>query len=86
MDKIEISFICEELDLDEETILNWVQCRLVQPVELEGPLFDKEDFGRLRLMADLRKSCNTNDESLEVIMHLVDQIHILRAELKKSNS
>ena len=83
MRKIELSYICEELQLDEETVLSWVKCRLVQPMDLEGPVFDEEDYSRIRLIADLRETYNTNDESLEIIMHLVDQIHILTSELKK---
>ncbi len=86
MRQIELSFICEELELDEETVLSWVNCRLVQPADLDGPVFDEEDFSRICLIADLRKTYNTNDESLEVIMHLVDQIHGLTSELKKIKS
>ena len=83
MRKIELSFICEELELDEEIVLSWVKCRLVQPMDLEGPIFDEEDYSRICFIADMRKTYNTNDESLEIIMHLVDQIHNLTSELKK---
>ncbi len=83
MKKFEMSFICEELELDEETVLSWVKCRMVQPLDLEGPYFDEEDLSRIRFIADMRKTYSTNDESLEVIMHLIDQIHNLTSELKK---
>ena len=84
MKKIEMSFICEQLELDEQTVLSWVKCRMVQPMDLEGPYFDEEDFSRICFIADLRKTYNTNDESLEIILHLVDQIHNLTSELKNA--
>ena len=84
MKKIEMSVICEELQLEEETVLSWINCQIIQPIDLEGPYFDDEDFGRIRFIADLRKTYNTNDESLEIIMHLVDQIHNLTSEIKKT--
>lgn len=83
MKKIEMSFICDEFDLEPETVLSWVECRLVQPVDTEGPFFDEEDLSRIRLIAELRKTYDTNDDLLEVLMHLIDQIHFLRTELKK---
>jgi chaperone modulatory protein CbpM len=83
MDKMELSFVCEELELEEELVLSWVQCQLIQPIDIEGPYFDEEDLGRIRLIADMKRTFNTSDETLEVILHLVDQVHALRAELKK---
>lgn len=84
--KIELSFVCEELNIDQETVLSWVECSLVQPIDKEAPAFDEEDLGRIRFLADMRKTYNTNRESLEVMMHLVDQIHCLTAELRKAKN
>jgi chaperone modulatory protein CbpM len=83
MSKIEISFICEELDLDEDTLLRWIESRLIQPADISGPYFDEEDLARLRLMAELKELYDVNDSSMEVILHLIDQIHSLSAQLKR---
>jgi chaperone modulatory protein CbpM len=83
MSKIEISFICEELNLDEETLARWIEFRLIQPADISGPYFDEEDVARLRLMADLKELYDVNDSSMEVILHLIDHIHMLSAQLKK---
>ena len=83
MKKFEMSFICEELQLDEMTIQDWINCRLVRPSDLSGPYFDEEDFSRIRLITEIKNICEANEESLEVILHLIDQIHYLTSELKK---
>jgi chaperone modulatory protein CbpM len=83
MSKIELSFVCEELNLDEATLTRWIELRLIEPADESGPYFDEEDFARLCLMRDLKHIYEVNDPSLEVILHLVDQIHHLTTELKK---
>ncbi len=86
MSKIEFSLVCEELNLEENTLTRWVESRLIHPVDTDGPYFDEEDVARLRLMMHLKDIYEVNDPSLEVILHLVDQIHHLSAELKKIKS
>ena len=81
MKMYELSFVCRELNLDEETLVTWIDARLITPADSEGPLFDDEDFGRLRLISEIRNTYNTNQESIEVILHLIDQIHLLNQQL-----
>ena len=83
MKKIDMSYICEELQLDEETIIRWIECRLVEPADSSTPYFDEEDLSRIRFIAEMQNLYSSNDESLEIILHLVDQIHHLTAEIKK---
>jgi DNA-binding transcriptional MerR regulator len=78
--------VCERYELSEETILGWIQCDLIRPVDSSGPYFDEEDLSRIQLIHELQETYGTNDETTEVILHLVDQIHHLTAELKKVRS
>lgn len=83
MKTYELSFICDQLEIDKETIATWVEARLVVPVEPDGLIFDEEDFSRICLIHELQRTYNSNNETLEVILHLIDQIHLLNHELKK---
>lgn len=83
MTKFELSYVCQEFEVPEDTIYSWIECHLIEPAEVQGPLFDEEDLARIKLLIDLKNLYNTNNESLEVILHLVDQIHHLNLELNK---
>jgi len=86
MTRFEFHFVCEELNLEQETLQRWIESRLIQPSDPSGPFFDEEDLSRLRLLSDMKQLYGTNDESLEVLLHLIDQIHHLTAEIKKLKS
>ena len=83
MKKLEISYICEEFDLSEETILSWIKCRLIQPADLSGPFFDEEDLSRIRLISEVKSLYQVNDDAIEIILHLIDQIHLLNSEIRR---
>ncbi len=83
MKTYELSFICEELNIDQNTIITWIESQLVIPIKVDELTFDEEDFSRIRLLHEIQETYSSNLESLEVILHLIDQIHLLNHELKK---
>ena len=82
MKKFELKFICERFSLDEEIITRWMSTDLLSPADPAGPLFDEEDLARIRLIIEIQETYSSNDESIELILHLIDQIHALSAEVR----
>jgi hypothetical protein len=49
-------------------------------------IFDEEDLARIRLIYELQHVMGVNDESIPVILHLVDQLNRMHIEVKSRNS
>jgi chaperone modulatory protein CbpM len=43
---------------------------------------DDEDLARAALIRELLDEMGVNDESVPIILHLIDQLHVLRRELR----
>lgn len=65
----------------------WLEQRWLTPEETSvGIQFSDIDVARARLIYDLKSDLGANDEGIDVILHLMDQIHGLRhalAQLQK---
>ena len=74
-------------DLQMQTLDFWLEQRWLLPEETpSGVSFSDVDVARARLIQDLKTIFGVNDESVDVILHLVDQLHGLRgafAQLQK---
>jgi chaperone modulatory protein CbpM len=46
-------------------------------------MFSDLDLARAQLIRDLREDLGVNDEGIAVILHLLDQMHGLRASMQK---
>ena len=40
--------------------------------------FDDIDLARLRLISELRRDMAVNDEAVPLVLHLIDQLHLMR--------
>ena len=73
--------------LHVQTLEFWLEQRWLIPQETSaGMAFSDMDVARARLIQDLKTIFGVNDESVDVILHLVDQLHGLRgafAQLQK---
>ena len=69
-------------ELDQETLDVWIKEEWLVPrgtaTEL---LFSEVDLARAKLIQDLRRDIGVNDESVGVILNLLDQVHGLRKAL-----
>jgi chaperone modulatory protein CbpM len=60
-----------------------VTLRCIEPIEREGRLaFAEADLARARLVADLNRDFELDDEATALVLSLVDQIHGLRRRLR----
>ncbi len=69
----------ERVRIDRQTLHIWIAEEWLLPQESEkGRLFSELDLARANLIVDLRHNMGVNDAGLEVILHLLDQVHGLR--------
>lgn len=66
----------------QDVILLFVSRAWIRPLDVAQQVFDEEDVARIQLIWDLQSQMGVNDESVPVIMHLVDQLNRMHLELK----
>lgn len=71
--------------LAEEAVLECVEQGWIRPEQdpSDGLVFDKTDFARLRLVFELRYDFEVPDESVSVVLALLDQIYDLRRVIRR---
>lgn len=79
----EIYEVVEQYDLDEGFIRRCIDCEWIIPCDCENNNLDNEDIARMLLIKDLLEDFGVNDESVPLILHLIDQIHSLHARLRR---
>ena len=68
--------------LQVQTLDFWLEQQWIIPEQTSaGMNFSDMDVARARLIQDLKADFGVNDEGIEVILHLVDQLHGLRQAL-----
>jgi chaperone modulatory protein CbpM len=68
--------------LQVQTLEFWLEQQWLIPQETSaGMTFSDMDVARARLIQDLKADFGVNDEGVDVILHLVDQLHGLRRAL-----
>ena len=69
--------------LEAEALREWVELGLVQGAPGEAALaFDEADVARVRLICELRYELDVEEESLPVVLSLMDQIYDLRRSVR----
>jgi chaperone modulatory protein CbpM len=69
----------EQARIDRQTLQIWIQEEWLLPKQsAEGWLFSDLDLARANLIIDLRENMGVNDAGLDLILHLLDQMHGLR--------
>jgi chaperone modulatory protein CbpM len=70
--------------LQMQTLEVWLEQRWLIPAQTSaGANFSDIDVARAHLIRDLKADFGVNDEGVDVILHLVDQIHGLRRVLEQ---
>lgn len=72
--------------LEVQTLDIWLEQRWLIPDQTSaGMNFSEMDVARAHLIWDLKADFGVNDEGVDVILHLVDQLHGLRRALAQLN-
>jgi chaperone modulatory protein CbpM len=70
--------------LHVRTLEFWLEQRWLIPTETPaGTAFSDGDLARAHLIRDLKSDFGINDEGVDVILHLIDQLHGLRRALSR---
>lgn len=65
--------------LQGQTLTFWLEQRWLIPEETAaGPTFSDVDIARVRFIETLKSDFGVNDEGVDIVLHLVDQLHGLR--------
>jgi chaperone modulatory protein CbpM len=65
--------------LQVQTLEFWLEQQWIIPEQTSaGVSFSDRDIARARLIQDLKGGFGVNDEGVDVILHLLDQLHGLR--------
>lgn len=61
----------------------WIRMGWVRPQRVEGlPVYHEVDVARVRLLRDMETGADLDEDTVVLILSLLDQIHGLRHELK----
>ena len=83
MDKLRIEDASEYCGVPCEVISWFIEEEWITPIDEETPFLDSEDVARIRLIRELREEFGVNDESMPIILHLLDQLNRIHLELEK---
>lgn len=69
-----------------QTLEFWLEQEWLIPELTAGEMgFSERDVARARLIQDLKTDLGVNDEGIDVVLHLVDQLHGMRRALAQLN-
>lgn len=78
--------VVEEARLSRVELAGWIEQRWVLPAQEEGVyVFDDADVARIRLICELRRDLQINDEAIPVVLSLLDQVYALRRAIGRLN-
>lgn len=71
-------------DLETVEVTEWIERRWVQPEPGEGGgwVFHEIDVARVRLIYDLRRDLEVTEDTVPLVLSLLDQVYELRCRLK----
>lgn len=73
--------------IDMRLLQQWIERQWVRPDRRDAAIILSElDAARARFIRDLKGDFGVNDEGVEIVLHLVDQIHGLRRVLTELRS
>ncbi|MBV9392814.1 MAG: MerR family transcriptional regulator [Methylobacteriaceae bacterium] len=73
--------------LSVQTLEFWVEQQWLIPEETSaGQNFSDREIARARLVQNLKSEFGVNDEGIDVILHLLDQLHGLRSAFMQLHS
>jgi chaperone modulatory protein CbpM len=77
-----IQQVVAEMEVSEGEVTRWIEQSWILPVEEDGEvLFDDVDRARIKLIVELRRDLEVNEEAIPVVLRLLDQVYGLRRTL-----
>ncbi|MDO5506446.1 MAG: chaperone modulator CbpM [Pseudoxanthomonas suwonensis] len=79
MKTVELQVFLDEARIELRTLEQWVAQRWVVPAETEQLELSETDCARILLIRELKGDFGVNDEGVDLVLHLLDQLHGMRA-------
>ena len=79
----EISEVASECGIASDIIQHFINSEWIQPIDPQNLLLDEEDIYRIQLIIDLKENLGANDESISIILYLIDQLKHLHVKLTR---
>jgi chaperone modulatory protein CbpM len=71
------------VDLPAQELTGWIERGWVRPETGEaGWVFQEVDVARVRLIHDLRRGMDVGEDTMSLVLSLLDQVYELRGQLK----
>jgi chaperone modulatory protein CbpM len=70
--------MCVEYSLTPEVIQKFISEEWITPYDMDLLIFDDEDLARVGLICELKNNLGVNDEAMTIILHLVDQLNLIK--------
>ena len=81
---IGIETLCVEIGLDPASLERWIDASLVHPDGEPGAWrFEDIDVARVRLIVELRHTMRVEEQTLPVVLSLLDQLYDARRTLRR---
>ncbi len=78
----EITEIIELYNVNEFFIHDCIEREWIIPADVQKQFLDMEDITRILLIRDLIDDFGVNNESVTIILHLIDQLHWSQTQVK----
>ncbi len=78
----------QECGFSDQILIEFIEHHWIEPSDLEHRAIDEEDLARAKLIHELQTDLGVNDESVPIILHLLDQLNHLHSamrNLRKTN-
>lgn len=70
-------------ELTGQRLMTYVRARIIQPVQSDaGQIYRETDLARLQLLCDLTESYELPEDSLPMVMSLIDQLNTMRGDMR----
>ena len=82
---IKLEEACDLCGVNKEVIIHFIEEDWIHPADEETMKMDEEDLARIRLICELKDDFGVNEEGMSIILHLLDQLNLIRLELEKNH-
>lgn len=72
-----------KIHIERRIVERWVAAGWLMPQRDPDLAFSEVDLARARLIRDLKEDFGVNDEGVSLILHLLDQVHGLRRNMRE---
>ena len=81
-----ITEVVEYFSINKTLITHRIEQEWIDPVDPETQKLDQEDISRINFIQELQEHMGVNDEAVPIILHLVDQINVLRLKIESQKT